>query len=56
MFPISWKTAGRTGKYLKSVAKELTWLGMFLPYFTGSLHGKAGSSSQGPTGTGAMPG
>lgn len=50
------KTVERTGKSLKSVAKELTWLGMLSPYFTGSLHGKAGSASQRPTGTGPTPG
>lgn len=50
------KTVERTGKGLKPVAKELTWLGMLSPYFTGPLHGKAVSTSQAPTGAGPMPG
>lgn len=50
------KTAERTGKYLKSAAKALTWLGMLSLYLTGSLRGKAGSTSQGPPGTEPTPG
>lgn len=50
------KTAERTGKYLKSVAKDLTWLGMLSLYLTGCLRGKAGSTSQGPPGTEPTPG